>query len=113
VAPLADLRLRCGIPVTEPTADNRIVVLEFDFEGEPTLVAILADKVHAVTHLDSVVTDQVPRFGTRWRPEFVQCIGRLNNQFVMILDVGRIFASAEPLLTPEIQGLGGNHAPIN
>ena len=37
VAPLADLRLRCGIPVTEPTADNRIVVLEFDFEGEPTL----------------------------------------------------------------------------
>jgi hypothetical protein len=55
----------------------------------------------------------VPRFGTRWRPEFVQCIGRLNNQFVMILDVGRIFASAEPLLTPEIQGLGGNHAPIN
>ena len=31
VAPLADLRLRCGIPVTEPTADNRIVVLEFDF----------------------------------------------------------------------------------
>jgi len=113
VAPLADLRLRCGIPVTEPTADNRIVVLEFDFEGEPTLVAILADKVHAVTHLDSVVTDQVPRFGTRWRPEFVQCIGRLNNQFVMILDVGRIFASAEPLLTPEIQGPGGNHAPIN
>ena len=53
------------------------------------------------------------RFGTRWRPEFVQCIGRLNNQFVMILDVGRIFASAEPLLTPEIQGLGGKNAPIN
>jgi purine-binding chemotaxis protein CheW len=112
-APLADLRLRCGLPVTEPMVDNRIVVLEFDFEGEPTLAAILADKVYAVTHLDSVVTDQVPRFGTRWRPEFVQCIGRLNDQFVMILDVGRIFASAEPLLTPEIQGLGGNHAPIN
>ena len=113
VAPLADLRLRCGLPVTEPTADNRIVVLEFDFEGEPTLAAILADKVYAVTHLDAVVTDQVPRFGTRWRPEFVQCIGRLNNQFVMILDVGRIFATAESLLTPEIRAPGGNHALLN
>jgi len=113
VAPLADLRLRCGLPVTEPTADNRIVVLEFDFEGEPTLAAILADKVYAVTHLDAVVTDQVPRFGTRWRPEFVQCIGRLSNQFVMILDIGRIFASTESLLTPEIQGPGGNHAFVN
>jgi purine-binding chemotaxis protein CheW len=113
VVPLADLRLRCGMPVTEPTVDNRIVVLEFNFEGEPTQAAILADKVHAVTHLDSVVTDQIPRFGTRWRPEFVQCVGRLNNHFVMILDVGRIFASAETLLTPEIQGLGGNHVPVN
>jgi len=113
VAPLADLRLRCGLPVTEPTADNRIVVLEFDFEGEPTLAAILADKVYAVTHLDAVVTDQVPRFGTRWRPEFVQCIGRLNNQFVMILDVGRIFATAESQLTPEIREPGGNHALLN
>jgi len=111
VAPLADLRLRCSMPVTEPTIDSRIVVLEFAFEGEPTLVAILADKVYEVTHLDAVVTDQVPRFGTRWRPEFVQRIGRRNNEFVMILDIGRIFASAESLVSPELQRLGDGRAP--
>jgi purine-binding chemotaxis protein CheW len=111
VAPLADLRLRCSMPVTEPTLDSRIVVLEFAFEGEPTLAAILADKVYEVTHLDAVVTDQVPRFGTRWRPEFVQRIGRRNNEFVMILDIGRIFASAESLVSPELQRLGDGRAP--
>ena len=111
VAPLADLRLRCNMPVTEPTIDSRIVVLEFAFEGEPTLAAILADKVYEVTHLDAVVTDQVPRFGTRWRPEFVQRIGRRNNEFVMILDIGRIFASAESLVSPELQRLGDGRAP--
>ena len=111
VAPLADLRLRCSMPVTEPTIDSRIVVLEFDFEREPTLAAILADKVYEVTHLDAVVTDQVPRFGTRWRPEFVQRIGRRNNEFVMILDIGRIFASAESLVSPELQRLGDGRAP--
>jgi len=111
VAPLADLRLRCSMPVTEPTIDSRIVVLEFSFEGEPTLAAILADKVYEVTHLDAVVTDQVPRFGTRWRPEFVQRIGRRNNEFVMILDIGRIFASAESLVSPELQRLGDGRAP--
>jgi len=111
VAPLADLRLRCSMPVTEPTIDSRIVVLEFAFEGEPTLAAILADKVYEVTHLDAVVTDQVPRFGTRWRPEFVQRIGRRNNEFVMILDIGRIFASAESLVSPELQRLGDGRAP--
>jgi len=111
VAPLADLRLRCSMPVTEPTIDSRIVVLEFAFEGEPTLAAILADKVYEVTHLDAVVTDQVPRFGTRWRPEFVQRIGRRNNEFVMILDIGRIFASTESLVSPELQKLGDSRAP--
>lgn len=111
VAPLADLRLRCSMPVTEPTIDSRIVVLEFAFEGEPTLAAILADKVYEVTHLDAVVTDQVPRFGTRWRPEFVQRIGRRDNEFVMILDIGRIFASAESLVSPELQRLGDGRAP--
>ena len=112
VAPLADLHLRCGLPPVEPSAENRIVVLEFDFEGEPTLAAIKADKVYAVTHLDAVVTEQVPKFGTRCRPEFVQCIGRLNNRFVMILNVARLFASAEPMPAVEIQEPGGSHAAL-
>ena len=112
VAPLADLHLRCGLPPVEPSAENRIVVLEFDFEGEPTLAAIKADKVYAVTHLDAVVTEQVPKFGTRCRPEFVQCIGRLNNRFVMILNVARLFAPAESMPSVEIQEPGGNHAAL-
>ena len=112
VAPLADLHLRCGLPPVEPSAENRIVVLEFDFEGELTLAAIIADKVYAVTHLDAVVTEQVPKFGTRCRPEFVQCIGRLNNRFVMILNVARLFASAEPMPAVEIQEPGGSHAAL-
>ena len=111
VAPLADLRLRCGMAVAAPTEDSRIGVLEFPFDGEPILAAILADKVYEVTRLDALVTDQVPRFGTRWRPEFVQCIGRRNNDFVMVLDIGRIFASADSLVLPELHGPGGKRAP--
>ena len=113
VAPLADLRLRCGMDVTAPTQESRIVVLEFPFEGEPILAAILADEVYEVTRLDAVVTDQVPLFGTRWRPEFVQCIGRRNNDFVMVLDIGRIFASADLLESPELHGPGGKSAPVD
>ena len=114
VAPLADLRLRCGLPLAEPSAENRVVVLEFDFEGELTLAAIMADKVYAVTHLDAVVAEQAPKFGMSCRPEFVQCIGRLNNRFVLILNVARLFASAESTPAVEIQEPGGSHvASVN
>lgn len=98
VVPLADLRLRCGMPITAPTRDTRIVVLEIEFAGEPTLVAILADKVHEVSCLEKVVAEQVPRIGTRWHPEFIKAVGRRNAEFIMILDMDRIFASSDPVL---------------
>ena len=93
VVPLADLRLRFGMPAAAPTMDTRIVVLEVGLEGEPTTVAVLADKVYEVTQLDEVVSTDVPRIGSRWRPEFVAAIGRRNGQFVMVLDVDKVFAA--------------------
>lgn len=101
VVPLADLRLRFGMPAAEATIDTRVVVLEIEVEGEPTVVAILADKVYEVAHLDAVVTDEVPRVGMRWRPEFVRAIGRRNGEFVMVLDIGKVFASAEQAYVAE------------
>ena len=94
VVPLADLRLRFGMPAAEPTMDTRIVVLEVGIEGEPTTVAVLADKVYEVTQLDEVVSIDIPRIGSRWRPEFVAAIGRRNGQFVMVLDIDKVFAAA-------------------
>jgi purine-binding chemotaxis protein CheW len=93
VVPLADLRLRFGMPAAESTMDTRIVVLEVGLDGEPTTVAVLADKVYEVTQLDDVVSTDVPRIGSRWRPEFVAAIGRRNGQFVMVLDVDKVFAA--------------------
>ena len=93
VVPLADLRLRFGMPAAAPTMDTRIVVLEVSLDGEPTTVAVLADKVYEVTQLDEVVSTDVPRIGSRWRPEFVAAIGRRNGQFVMVLDVDKVFAA--------------------
>ena len=94
VVPLADLRLRFGMPAAEPTMDTRIVVLEIGLEGEPATVAVVADKVYEVTQLDEVVSTDVPRIGSRWRPEFVVAIGRRNGRFVMVLDVEKVFAAA-------------------
>src|SRR5215813_2545249 len=93
VVPLADLRLRFEMPAAEPTMDTRIVVLEIALEGEPTSFAVLADKVYEVTQLDEVVSTDVPRIGSRWRPEFVVAIGQRNGQFVMVLDVDKVFAA--------------------
>ena len=75
----------------EPDQDTRIVVMEVDIDGEPTVAGILADKVHDVTDIEAASIEEAPRVGMRWRPEFIRGIGKRNGGFIIIPDLGRIF----------------------
>lgn len=94
VVPLADMRVMFDMDRPEPSEDTRIVVMEIDMEGEPTIVGILADKVHDVTTIEAASMEEAPRVGMRWRPEFVRAIGKRNGSFIIIPDLGRIFENA-------------------
>ncbi len=93
VVPLADLRVRFGMERTPPTADSRIVVVEVDLDGEVTTVGLLADKVHEVTDVAEAAVEQTPRLGMRWRPDFVKGIGKRGDDFIIIVDVDRVFSA--------------------
>ena len=91
VVPLADLRVMFGMDRPEPDQDTRIVVMEVEIDGEPTVAGILADKVHDVTDIEGASIEEAPRVGMRWRPEFIAGIGKRNGGFIIIPDLGRIF----------------------
>jgi len=93
VVPLADMRFQFGMERTEPTIDTRIVVIEVDFAGIPTTVGILADKVYEVTELSSASLTETPKIGMKWRPEFIRCVGKRSDEFVIVLDVATILAT--------------------
>ena len=91
VVPLADLRVMFGMDRPEPDQDTRIVVMEIDIDGEPTVAGILADKVHDVTDIEAASIEEAPKVGMRWRPEFIRGIGKRNGGFIIIPDLARIF----------------------
>jgi purine-binding chemotaxis protein CheW len=93
VAPLADLRVTFGMKRQEPNEDTRIVVLEIELGGEPTIVGILADKVHDVADIETASIEDAPKVGMRWRAEYVRGIGKRNGDFIIIPDMGRIFGT--------------------
>ena len=95
VVPLADLRLKFGMEPTPPTIDTRVVVIEVEVDGEPTIIGIRADKVYEIAEVAAASLEETPRIGMRWRPEFIRCIGKRGNDFIVVLDIGRIFSSAE------------------
>lgn len=95
VVPLADLRVMFGMNRPEPDEDTRIVVMEVDIDGEPTIAGILADKVHDVTDIEAASIEEAPKVGMRWRPEFVKGIGKRNGGFIIIPDMERIFETPD------------------
>ncbi|MDX3969755.1 MAG: chemotaxis protein CheW [Bradyrhizobium sp.] len=90
VIPLADLRIRFGMPQLDNSADTRIVVIELDFDGEPVLVGLTADKVYEVTEIAQTDVQQTPRVGMHWKPEFIRFIAKWREEFVIVPNMERI-----------------------
>ena len=91
VVPLTDLKVAFGMQGAEPDQDTRIVVIETEIEGEPSVVGILADKVYDVTDIEPAAIEEAPRVGMRWRPDYVRGIGKRRGDFIIIPDIHRIF----------------------
>ncbi len=93
VVPLADLRIKFGMDRTPPTIDTRIVVVEIELDGEPTVVGLLADKVYEVTSIGGASIEDTPDIGMRWDPAFIKGIGKRGSDFIVIPDIVRIVTS--------------------
>jgi purine-binding chemotaxis protein CheW len=90
VIPLADLRIRFGMPQTEDSADTRIVVIELGIDNEPVLIGVTADKVYEVTEISRADVQQTPRVGMHWKPEFIRFITKWRDEFVIVPNMERI-----------------------
>ena len=90
VIPLADLRVRFGMPPATITPDSRFIVLEIDLAGEPTTIGIVADKVYEVTDLDTSTLQKAPPIGMRWQPEFIAAIAKWKDEFIIVPNMKQI-----------------------
>ena len=90
VIPLADLRIRFGMPMPEDTADTRIVVIEISIDNEPVLVGLTADKVYEVTEISQTDVQQTPRVGMHWKSEYSRFITKWREEFVIVPNMERI-----------------------
>lgn len=95
VVPVVDLRMKFGLPPADNTKDTRVVVMEISMDGEEVVLGALADSVHDVKEINPDQIEPPPRIGARWRSEFIKGIGKLDDQFIIILDIDRVFSTDE------------------
>ena len=95
VVPVVDLRLCFEMSKTEKTVNTCIVVVEMLLDGESTVIGALADSVEEVIDLEPEQIQPPPRIGTQIRTDFIKGMGKRDSQFLMILDIDRVFSAEE------------------
>jgi purine-binding chemotaxis protein CheW len=95
VVPVVDLRLKFGMAKTEKTRRTCIIIVEVNVDGENTVLGALADSVEEVIEMEPGQIEPAPRIGTRLNTNFIRGMGKHNDQFVIILDIDRVFSSDE------------------
>ena len=95
VVPVIDLRAKFGMEPTKRTVDTRIVVMELSMDDELTVLGAMADSVHEVIDLPASAIEPPPKIGSRWRTKFIQGIGKKDDEFILILDIDKVFSVDE------------------
>src|SRR6201996_3511337 len=95
VVPVVDLRLCFQMSKTVCTRNTCIVVVEVLLESESTVIGALADSVEEVIDLEPDQIKPPPRIGTQIRTDFIKGMGKRDAQFIMILDMDRVFSAEE------------------
>lgn len=93
VVPVVDLRLAFGMSATEKTVNTCIIVVELRLDGETTVMGALADSVEEVIDLEPEHIQPAPQIGTSVRTDFIRGMGKRDSQFLMILDIDRVFSA--------------------
>ena len=103
VVPVADLRLKFGMPDADVTVSTCIIIVEAMVNDELVILGLLADSVQEVLELDQENIKPAPRIGTKLDTRFIKGMGRQNDRFNIILDIDRVFSSDEIDLVQELR----------
>ena len=101
VVPVVDMRLKFNLPATEDTVDTCIIVIDVELESETIVLGALADSVRAVFELGSDLIEPPPSIGTRLDTEFIKGMGKHDDQFIIILDIDKVFSADEVAMVNE------------
>jgi purine-binding chemotaxis protein CheW len=95
VVTVMDLAARFGRPPSVVGKRTCIVIVEIEHGGEQHVVGVVVDAVNAVLDIGHEDIEPPPSFGAKIRNDFIEGMGKVNNRFVILLDIGKVFAVDE------------------
>jgi purine-binding chemotaxis protein CheW len=95
VVPVIDLAARFDRPEAEISRRTCIVIIEVQHEDVQQVIGVLVDAVNEVLEISADQIEPVPSFGTKIRTDFIEGMGKVDQKFVIILNVNQVLSVDE------------------
>jgi purine-binding chemotaxis protein CheW len=95
VVPVVDLCARLGKSRSELTKRSCIVLVEVDAHGEHQQLGMLVDEVNEILEIPASHLQPSPDFGTDIRTDFIQSMGRVDDVFIILLNINHVLSVEE------------------
>ena len=108
VVPVADMRIKFGMPATMQTADSCIIVVEVegsDEEGKKT-VGVMADQVLEVADIAEPDMQMHPDMGTGIPSRYLRGLGKIGGKSFIALNIDAIISDNMKKSIPPSEGEG-------
>ncbi|MBN1798066.1 MAG: chemotaxis protein CheW [Spirochaetales bacterium] len=102
VVPVVDMHIKFGLAAEEQTVDTCIIVMEVSIGDEIVVIGAIADMVKEVINIDAENIKPSPKIGTAVDMEFIDGIGKVGEEFVIILDINKVFSVEDIKLVKSI-----------
>ena len=105
VVPVVDMRRKFNLVEIEDTVDTCIIVVEVNLDGDTTVIGALADSVEEVFELTDDQIEPPPSIGTRLDTDFIRGMGKQGDEFIIVLDIDKVFSVDELSLIADTDDL--------
>jgi purine-binding chemotaxis protein CheW len=95
VLPVIDTRVKFGMPEAEYTHNTCIVVMDIDMDEDTIHVGAIVDEVLSVVEIEKSQIEPPPSLGNQYKSDFISGMAKLEEQFVMLLDMKKVFSEDE------------------
>lgn len=104
VLPVIDTRIKFGLSPTEFTKNTCIIVLNVNIEGDEVDVGALVDSVQEVLEVDNNQILPPPSIGTKYKSEFINGMIKMDDHFIMLLNMDKVFSTTDIIDLQEATG---------
>jgi len=105
VVPVVDLSARFGDKPVDITKRTCIVIIEVATDDERQDIGVVVDAVSEVLEIPASEVEPAPAFGASIRADFIAGMGKIDGDFVIILNVDKVLSANELAMVNQVSEL--------